>query len=231
MKKRTARHRRATGANGHRVSMTELDDKLSEWVGVARGVGPVIVDRYDSPWVCIVAYPTWHEISHLRSYIPDQHHALVALRDMIDDVLGYESEVTKELTARCSSGVAASFVIRAWVLQIVYSLGRAEQVREAMIYNLFWRWFIGYTEASEPLPDAEEFVQDMRLVSSDPRIVNAICRCLSSNVPAQAQAGEFRINFGLLHTLRDQHASAAQRDGAEGAAVPETGEEDSAMPA
>ncbi|WP_189530513.1 transposase [Paludibacterium paludis] len=208
MKRMTAKHKCRTGVKGNRVTMTELDDKLSEWVGVARKVGPVIVDRYDSPWVCIVAYPTWHEINNLRTYIPDPAHALVILRDHIDDALGAETDALRELSDRCAGGVAAAFVIRAWVLQIVYSLGRAEIVREALTYNMLWRWFVGYTEASTPLPDAEEFVRDMCLVSADARVVNAVYRCLSCHVSTHADACEFSINFGLLHTLRDHYVPA-----------------------
>ncbi|UTH74477.1 transposase [Chromobacterium sp. IIBBL 290-4] len=210
--------------------MTELDDKLSEWVGVARKVGSVIVDRYDSPWVCIVDYPTWNEINNLRSYIPDPSHALVMLRERIDEALDAEADALSGLSERCASRVAAAFVIRAWVLQIVYSIGCPKIVRQALIYNMLWRWFVGYAAASAPLPDAEAFIRDMRLVSADARVVKAVYCCLSSHVSTHVEACEFSVNFGLLHALRDHCAPALPPDHRD-AALQEAEERELSVPA
>lgn len=201
MEKRMAKRKTGTGPNRNRVTMTELDEKLSEWVGVARSGGPVIVDRYEAPWVCIVSYPTWHDISHLKSYIPKGDHELVSLREVIDNALVYASDVLADLAERCESTVAPKFIVRAWVLQIVYSIGHAAIVREALTYNMLWRWFVGYTGAWEPLPEAKTFIRDMWMVSSDARVVQLVHRCLSKNIVTQPELSEFRINFGLLETL------------------------------
>ncbi|WP_370679405.1 transposase [Comamonas sp. GB3 AK4-5] len=208
MERRTAKRKSRSGAgsNGNRVTMTELDEKLSEWVGVARSSGPVIVDRYEAPWVCIVSYPTWHDISHLKSYIPGGDHELVSLREVIDNAFAYEGDALTDLVDRCESEVAPKFVIRAWVLQIVYSIGHAAIVREALAYNMLWRWFVGYTGAWEPLPKAEAFIHDMRMVSTDPRVVQVVHRCLSKNIVTQPELSEFRINFGLLDTLHAHYS-------------------------
>lgn len=206
MKKRNKQKLKSVARTaGNRVTMTELDDKLSEWVGVARSEGPVVVDRYEAPWVCIVAYPTWHEISHLKSYIPDDKHPLVSLRDVIDSVLSYENEAISELAEKCESGVDPRIIIRAWVLQIVYSSGRAEIVREALTYNMLWRWFVGYVEAWQPLPKSDKFIRDMRMISSDPRIVDLVHRCLLKRAQECADSCEFCINYGLLNTLRSHY--------------------------
>ncbi|MFT4173103.1 MAG: transposase [Rhodocyclaceae bacterium] len=189
--------------------MTELDGNLSEWVGVARNAGPVTVDRYETPWVCIVAYPTWLEINYLKFYVPSRDHALVTLSNALDHSLSYESIFTHELSQRCESGVDARVVIRAWVLQIVYSIACAAQVREALGYNMLWRWFIGYTHTADPLPDTDRFIEDMRMVSAEPRIVELVYRCLADNIKGHADTCEFSVNFGLLHTLRDHHKLVA----------------------
>lgn len=201
MGKRSAKRKSLPVSDGNRVSMTELDEKLSEWVGVARSSGPVIVDRYEAPWVCIVSYPTWHDISHLTSYIPKGDHELVSLREVIDNAFAFAGDVLVDLEARCESAVPPKFVIRAWVLQIVYSIGRAAVVREALSYNMLWRWFVGYTGAWEPLPDAKAFIRDMWMLRSDARVVQLVHRCLSKNIVMQPELSEFRINFGLLETL------------------------------
>lgn len=201
---------RRYASSGYRVTMTELDGNLSEWAGVARNSGPVTVDRYDTPWVCIVAHPTWLEINYLKSYIPDRDHGLVALRGALDDALSYEGALIHELSEKCESGVDSRVVIRAWVLQVVYSVPCAVQVREAVGYNMLWRWFIGYTLASDTLPHAKKFIRDMRAFSADPRVVEVVYRCLSDNVRMHTEACDFCVNFGLLHTLRDHHTAVSE---------------------
>ncbi|THF60450.1 transposase [Pseudothauera rhizosphaerae] len=211
MKMRKPKHRAGLyGSNGYRVSMTELDGKLSEWMGVARKSGPVTVERYDEPWACIVSWPSWVEIDCLKTYLPGRSHALVSLREALDNALSSEGRLISELTQQCRSGVDAHIVIRAWVLQIVYSVSCATQVREALGYNMLWRWFIGYARASDPLPDAARFIQDMRMVSAEPRIVDLVYHCLSRNLTTHADACEFKVNFGLLHALRDHHVAPSE---------------------
>lgn len=206
--------RKGGGQYGGRVSMTELDGRLSEWVRIARKSGPVVVLRYERPWVCIVDHGTWHQLNVLRSYIPGEDHALVGLREAVDGALTHEDDAVRDLTQRCTSGVSASYAIRAWVLQIAYSISRAQIVGQALAYNMAWRWFVGYSQAAEPLPGVEALVGDMQMVSSDPRIVEAIYQCLlgSQHLPVDS-SGEFHMNFGLLHTLRHHLAAARPLEG------------------
>lgn len=205
-KRRTTKQMRKPVKKGNRVTMTELDGKLAEWVAIARSEDPVIVDRYESPWVCIVSYPTWQKISHLKSYIPADNHALINLREAVDSALAYAGDALSELAERCESGAAPKVVIRAWVLQVVYSVGRAEVVCEALHYNMLWRWFVGYTDVWENLPEATLLLRDMQRVSADPRVVDMVYRCLLNNMQMLADAGQFVVNYGLLNTLRAHYA-------------------------
>lgn len=206
MQKRRTTKQSKPVKKGNRVTMTELDGKLAEWVAIARSEGPVIVDRYESPWVCIVSYPTWQKISHLKSYIPADNHALINLREAIDNALAYAGDALVDLAERCESGVAPKIVIRAWVLQVVYSVWRDEMVCEALHYNMLWRWFVGYTDVWETLPEDTMFLRDMQRVSADPRVVDMIHRCLLNNMQMLADAGQFVVNYGLLNTLRAHFA-------------------------
>lgn len=201
-KRRTTKQMRKPVKKGNRVTMTELDGKLAEWVAIARSEDPVIVDRYESPWVCIVSYPTWQKISHLKSYIPADNHALINLREAVDSALAFAGDALAELAERCESGAAPKIVIRAWVLQVVYSVGRAEVVCEALHYNMLWRWFVGYTDVWEALPEQALFLRDMQRVSADARVVDMVYRCLLNNMQMMADAGQFVVNYGLLNTLR-----------------------------
>lgn len=208
MKKRKPRPRSnklAVAVN--RVSMTELDEKLSEWVSTARRTGPVVVDRYDTPWACIVAYGTWLEIDYLKSYVTNPNHPLVSLRESLDDAFVYAGETLEELTKKCESGVDARVIIRAWVLQVVYSVPCATLVREDLGHNMLWRWFLGYSRASEALPDLQAFVRDLRTVSANRQVVETVHQCLMDYVATHGAARGFCVNFGLLHALQEQFST------------------------
>ena len=183
--------------------MQTLDKELSRHVEVAR-TEPVPVERYGVPWVWIVSHPLWVEVDRLQSFVPDDH-ALVALREAIDSTLAYEGTVLNELTRECTSGVDARVIMRAWLLQIVYSLADPKRVREGLGYNMLWRWFVGYLLRSEPLPEPRAFVQDMNKVSAHSHVVGIVFRCLANSALLQGGSEEFRINHGLLRTLRAQH--------------------------
>ncbi len=208
IKKKSRRKQELLSADtfSERISMTTLDGNLSEWVSIARNQAPVIVDRYDSPWICLVSYSTWVDVDLLRSYIPGRSHALVLLRNELDGMLAYESELLQGLTQRSQSRLDSRFAIRAWVLQIIYSTTSTEQVYETMGYNMLWRWFVGYQHASEPRPDIDDFVHDIRMVSANYHIIELVYRCLNNYGYDQKGNGDFRINFSLLNALRDLYA-------------------------
>ncbi|MGJ7498851.1 transposase [Variovorax sp. ZT5P49] len=187
--------------------MQTLDKELSRHVEVAR-TKPVPIDRYGVPWVWIVSHPLWVEVDYLKSFVPEDH-ALVALREAIDSTLAYEGLFMSELTTQCTSGIDARIVTRAWLLQIVYSLPDPKRVHEGLGYNMLWRWFVGYLLRSEPLPEPHTFIQDVNMVSAHPHVVDIVYRCLTNGALLNADSEEFRINRGLLHTLRAHHFDVA----------------------
>lgn len=194
------------GESIHSVPLSELDLKLSEWVNKARKMHPVMVKRYGVPWVWLVAHPLWAEMDYLTAFIPPTH-ALVTLREAIDDAMAYEHDAMQLLSEKCIGGVGARILVRAWLLQILYSRTSAQQVYETLTYNLLWRWFIGYSRISETLLTEELFVQDMDMVSNDPGALNIVSRCLSGHEMQANNTGEFSINYGLLHSLQIRYAT------------------------
>lgn len=185
------------------VSMQTLDKELSRHVEIARSK-PVPVDRYGVPWVWIVSHPVWMAADHLKTFVPPEH-PLVHLREAIDNTLAYEGLFLGELTKHCHSGLDGRMLMRAWLLQVVYSLAGPQRVREGLVYNMLWRWFVGYALRSDPLSDPDLFVQDINRISADPHAVDIIYRCLSNSSLLSTDSEEFRINRGLLHALRTHH--------------------------
>ncbi len=208
MRKRTSRSERPPGSI-QGVSMQMLDKELSRHVEIAR-TQPVSVDRYGVPWVWIVSHPLWMQADHLKSLVP-QDHALVHLREAIDSTLAHESALMNALSAQSLCGLDARRLTRAWMLQVVYSLPDPRRVREGLVYNMLWRWFVGYQLRSEPLPELEPFVQDVNRLSAHPQVVELAHRSLGHSALLQADTHEFRINHGLLHALRARTAEWSAR--------------------
>ena len=61
---------------------------------------------------------------------------------------------------------------------------------------MLWRWFIGYTLASDPLPHAKKFIRDMHTFSADPRVVE---------IP---RAVWLPLLYGLILPLRSKKSAA-----------------------
>lgn len=195
------------------VSMSRLVNDLSSWAHKAREEGPVLIMRYEEPWVCLVDYHAWLQIDALQTYRPPEGHPLVGLRRAIDTLLAYEAALVLALAEQSQSRMPGQMLIRAWLLQIVYSVGGAATLREGLAYNMRWRWFVGYDYASQQLPAVEAFVQDMAMVSADPRVIEIVFRCLDHSSIIDAGVREFSVNTGLIQALRARSALDATAAG------------------
>lgn len=191
------------------IPMHALDKELSKQAEIAQTT-PVLVDRYGEPWVWIVSHALWLENDGLEAFVQSEH-GLVDLRTAIDGLLSDDDPVLDELSAQCASVADARIIVRAWLLQIVYSLPDPKRVRQGLGYNMLWRWFVGFLLRSEPLPEARAFIHDIRMVSAHPQAIDIVHRCLTHGALADVDTEEFSINYGLLHTLRAHHHLEARR--------------------
>ncbi|WP_339649767.1 transposase [Halopseudomonas pelagia] len=185
------------------ITMHELNRELSTHIGTALQ-RPLHVYRYSSPCVCIVSADLWANMNNLNSYVP-AGHVLVGLRNEIDAVLAEHCKELCTLSDRCVSGVSPTWVIRAWVLQILHSFSHAGLVRTRLFHDMLWRWFVGYDGQSDSLPDATLFVQDMEMVSVDPGVIDVVYRWLNDNPLLTGGSSELRPNLGYLQTLHARH--------------------------
>lgn len=197
------------------VSMTDASDHLSELADTARKEGTVLITRYKVPWVCISAYDSWAEIFILEHSRPNDDHPLSLLRRAIDKMLAYEAELVLALAAKAQGGMPGQMLIRAWLLQIVYSVGGARKLWRRLRVDLEWKWFVGYAVASELLPDTDAFVHDIGMVSSDPRVIEIVFRCLSNNSIIDTELSEFSVNTDLIQALHARSATAGQARGSD----------------
>jgi transposase len=101
--------------------------------------------------------------SHVFSYLPPKervrkNHPLRAIRDMVDNVLAQLSGRFDGMYAKMGRpSIAPEKLLRAQLLQMLYSIRSERLLMEEMDCNLLFRWFVGLNADDEvwmrlPLP-------------------------------------------------------------------------------
>jgi transposase len=95
-------------------------------------------------------------------------HPLRRIREMVDGALAEVSprfEVLYAKTGRPS--IAPERLLRALLLQVLYTVRSERQLMEQLDYNLLFRWFVGLN-ADDPVWDATVFTKNRdRLLAGD----------------------------------------------------------------
>jgi transposase len=110
-------------------------------------------------------------------------HPLRAIRAMVDEVLGQLSGSLDAMYARVGRpSIAPEKLLRAQLLQMLYSIRSERLLMEEMDYNLLFRWFVGLN-ADDDVWDATVFTKNRdRLLQAD------VARQFLARVVAQAGA-------------------------------------------
>jgi transposase len=113
------------------------------------------------------------EQSQIFSYLSPEarvrkDHPLRAIRAMVDEVL---SEMARQFDAMYASvgrpSIAPEKLLRAQLLQMLYSIRSERLLMEEMDYNLLFRWFVGLN-ADDAVWDATVFTKNRdRLLEAD----------------------------------------------------------------
>src|SRR6266513_1485588 len=121
------------------------------------------------------------------SYIPLEQrvpaaHPLRPMRAMVDAVLAELSPQFSELYSRVGRpSIAPERLLRALLLQVLYSVRSERLLMEQLDYNLLFRWFVGL-KADDPIWDATVFTKNrQRLLDGD------IARAFFERVVAHAR--------------------------------------------
>lgn len=111
--------------------------------------------------------------NHMFSYLSPEarvrkDHPLRAIRAMMDEVLNQLSRRFDRMYARVGRpSIAPEKLLRAQVLQMLYSIRSERLLMEEMDYNLLFRWFVGLN-ADEEVWDATTFTKNRdRLLEAD----------------------------------------------------------------
>jgi len=126
--------------------------------------------------------------NHMFSYLSPEmrvrkDHPLRAIRAMVDEVLSQLSRRFDTMYARVGRpSIAPEKLLRAQLLQMLYSIRSERLLMEEMDYNLLFRWFVGLN-ADDDVWDATTFTKNRdRLLEAD------VAQEFLSRVVAQARA-------------------------------------------
>jgi len=82
---------------------------------------------------------------HLESFVPKEH-PLRSIKPLIDDSLKRLTGLFEKIYADCGrESIPPERLIRAQLLQVLYSIRSERQLVEQIHYNLLFRWFVGLT--------------------------------------------------------------------------------------
>jgi transposase len=111
--------------------------------------------------------------NHMFSYLSPEarvrkYHPLRAIRVMVDEVLTQLSRRFDTMYARVGRpSIAPEKLLRAQLLQMLYSIRSERLLMEEMDYNLLFRWFVGLN-ADDEVWDATTFTKNRdRLLEAD----------------------------------------------------------------
>ena len=116
---------------------------------------------------------TDHQQSHMFSYLsPEQRvrkdHPLRAIRTMVDEVLrGLSPQFNRMYAREGRPSIAPEKLLRALVVQMLYSIRSERLLVEEIDYNILFRWFVGLNLDDE-VWDATSFTKNRdRLLEAD----------------------------------------------------------------
>jgi transposase len=163
-----------------------------------------------------------HQQNHMFSYLsPEKRvrkdHPLRTIREMVDKVLSRLSRRFDTMYAKVGRpSIAPEKLLRAQLLQMLYSIRSERLLMEEMDYNLLFRWFVGLN-ADDEVWDATTFTKNRdRLLEAD------VAKEFLAEVVAQARARGLTSNehFTVDGTLLEAWASQKSFQVKEGKQLP-----------
>jgi transposase len=161
---------------------------------------------------------TDHQQNHIFSYLSPEmrvrnDHPLRAIRAMVDEVLTQLSRRFDSMYARVGRpSIPPEKLLRALLLQMLYSIRSERLLMEEMDYNLLFRWFVGLN-ADDEVWDATTFTKNRdRLLEAD------IAKEFLARVVAQAGAKgltsdeHFTVDGTLLEAWASQKSFQAKEE-------------------
>src|SRR2546425_10844591 len=166
-----------------------------------------------------------HQQNHMFSYLSPEmrvrkDHPLRAIRAMVDEVLRHLSRRFDAMYARVGRpSIPPEQLLRAQLLQMMYSIRSERLVMEEIDYNMLFRWFIGLNLDDE-VWDATVFTKNRdRLLEAD--VAKDFLALVVEQAREQGWASDehFSVDGSLLEAWAS--AKSFQRKNQKGSPPPE----------
>src|SRR5256885_1379654 len=121
--------------------------------------------RMTTPWEVRMRGDDRDEVGAMWSYVPMEQripaeHPLRVMRPLVDGVLRELSPRFGELYSRVGRpSIAPEKLLRALLLQVLYTIRSERLLMEQLDYNLLFRWFVGL-EMDDPVWNATVFTKN-----------------------------------------------------------------------
>lgn len=139
----------------------------------------------------------------MEDRIPEDH-PLRAIRKLVDEALGeMESVFSKMYSHEGRPSIAPEKLLRAQILQILYTIRSERQLMEQLDYNMLFRWFVGLS-MDDAVWHATSFTQNR-----DRLLNHEVAEAFFEKIRDRAEAAKLvsREHFSLDGTLIDAAAS------------------------
>lgn len=184
------------------VGMQELGQNLAKVIEAAQE-RPVAVCRYGRPWAYIVSQDEWLlALKDICSYL-QPNHILVQAKPEVDAILSDHAEMLATLATERKLKLPTDRLIRALLLQLLYSIPNEFQLHEQLNYNLLFRWFTGLA-LQDPICPLESFRRDVSILLACREAPLLIKRIIGEAFSGQLlQVPAFAMNYSMLHRWLD----------------------------
>jgi AraC-like DNA-binding protein len=167
-----------------------------------------MLDSYARPFdagLAAAVLPGFHAAA------PDANHPLAHIRRVVDQAcIGHAVSCNQEAQRR---GMTAARLLRAALLQSLYSYSCGEQLMEQLRYNALYRWFVGL-HADEPTWDAAAYTRALDgLRASEAGAALFSATIAEAHAYATLLPGRFRVDPSLLEAWRGARPGSAGKTG------------------
>jgi len=154
-------------------------------------------------------------VKTLEDFIP-QNHPLRPIRKMVNEALGHLEGFLSGMYAAQSQGgrpaIAPEKLLRAMLLQVVYSIRSERQLMEQTQYNLLYRWFIGLAMA-DPVWVPTVFTKNRARLLEHDAVIELFNEVLMLAERGGWLSGEHFSVDGTLIQAWASHKSFVRKDG------------------
>lgn len=184
------------------VGMQELGQNLAKVIEAAQK-RPVAVCRYGRPWAYIVSQDEWLlALKDICSYL-QPNHILVQTRPEVDAILSDQAEMLATLASERKLKLPTDRMVRALLLQLLYSIPNEFQLHEQLNYNLMFRWFTGLA-LQDQICSLELFRREVSTLLACREVPLLIKRIIGEAFSGQLlQVPAFTMNYSMMHRWLD----------------------------